>query len=231
MLELAIEGNRPGTLNYEARKLVNAGRSGRDASKVLKHMEELRKTGISVSEEYPIFWPKTGDRLTTGQRIEVLPGTKSSGEVEYVILMHEDGPFVSVGSDHTDRELQKTSLVAAKQICQNVMAPVVWRYDEVRDGWDDIIMRSWVEEDGERQLYQEGKLVDILSPEQILEEVKSRIDGDLTGTVVFSGTFPTVSGELSYSSKFEMELLNERTGRAIRHMYTIEPITWFKKKA
>jgi hypothetical protein len=111
------------------------------------------------------------------------------------------------------------------------MAPVVWRYDEVRDGWDDIVMRSWVEEDGKRQLYQEGKLVDILSPEQILEEVESRIDGDLTGTVVFSGTFPTVSGELSYSSKFEMELLNERTGRAIRHMYTVEPITWFKKKA
>jgi len=91
-------------------------------------------------------------------------------------------------------------------------------------------MRSWVKEDGKRQLYQEDKLVEILKPETILEEVKLRIGDDLNGLVVFSGTFPTLSGKLSYSSYFEVELRDDRAGRVIHHVYQAEPINWFRKK-
>jgi len=229
MIEFIIEGERKEKLMFEVRKLVNAGRSGRDVSAVKKHMEELRKTGAAIGTEFPIFWPKTPDRLTTSDRFGVLSGSKTSGEVEYVLLLDNDTIYITVGSDHTDRELQKTDLLSAKQIYYNVCSPTVWRYDDVKDQWDDLTMRSWVEEGGQRVLYQEGKLQEILRPENIIEEVRSRITGDLNGTVIFSGTFPTISGELSYSSRFGVELEDEHAGRAIRHGYVAEPISWFKK--
>ena len=230
MLELIIEGNGSTKLTFEVRRLVNAGRSARDTASVRKHMEELRKTGITIPDEFPIFWPKTTERVTTSNRFEVLPDSKTSGEVEFVLLLDNSNVYVTVGSDHTDRELQKTDPVAAKQIYYNVLAPVVWRYEDVKEHWDDLIMRSWVEKDGQRQLYQEGKLVEMMSSEKLIEEVKSRVTGDLNGMVMFSGTLPTIGGELCYNPRFEMELVDEHAGRAIRHVYTAEPITWFKKK-
>ena len=231
MLKLIVkskEGEKE--LEFEVRKLVNAGRSGRDAEAVKKHMEELRKSGINVGHEFPIFWPKTSDRVTINSEFEVLPNTLSSGEVEYAILVDKDNIFIGVGNDHTDRGIQKTDLVAAEEIYYNVLAPKVWPYGEIKRYWDELIMRSWVEEEGKRTLYQEGKLIDILKPEKILEEVKLRVGDDLDGLVIFSGTHPTLSGKLSYSSYFEVELKDDRTGRVIHHVYRVKPIKWFKKK-
>lgn len=230
MLELTIEGDGSKKLNFEVQKLVNAGRSARDITNVRKHMEELRKTGITIPDEFPIFNLVTPERITTGDHFEVLMNSKTSGEVEFVLLLDNGNVYVSVGSDHTDRELQKTNKVAAKQIYYNVIAPTVWRFEDVKEYWDDLIMRSWVQEKGQRQLYQEGKLVEMLRPEKLIEEVNSRVTGGLSGMVIFSGTLPTLSGELSYSSRFDMELIDERAGRAIKHTYFAEPITWFKGK-
>jgi len=193
-------------------------------------MEELRKSGINVGHEFPIFWPKTPDRVTTSSRFEVLPKTVSSGEVEFALLVDKGTIYVGIGSDHTDRGIQKTDLVAAKEIYYNVLASKVWLYEEVKEYWDELVMRSWVKEDGKRELYQEGKLVEILKPETILEEVKLCVGNNLNGLVVFSGTFPTLSGKLSYSSYFEVELRDDRAGRTIHHIYQAKPITWFKKK-
>lgn len=230
MLKLLLEtkdGER--TLNFNVKKLVNAGRSGRDQEAVQKHLEELRKAGANVGSEFPIFWPKTSDRITTDSEFEVLPGTVSSGEVEFVLLVEKDTIYVGIGSDHTDRGIQKTDLVAAKEIYYNVMAPKVWLYEEVKEYWDDLVMRSWVEEEGKRQLYQEGKLKEILTPEKILEEVRSRISDNLDGLAVFSGTHPTLSGSLSYSPYFEVELKDEKRGRSLHHTYRVKPINWFIK--
>jgi len=230
MLKLIVESKgEQKEVDFEVNKLVNAGRSGRDAEAVKKHMEELRKSGINVGHEFPIFWPKTPDRVTTSIKFEVLPKTVSSGEVEFVLLVDKDTIYVGVGSDHTDRGVQKTNLVAAKEIYYNVLSPKVWIYEEVKEYWDELVMRSWVKEDGKRQLYQEGKLVEILKPEKILEEVKLRVGNNLNGLIVFSGTFPTLSGKLSYSSYFEVELRDDRAGRMIHHIYQAEPISWFKR--
>jgi len=228
VFELTIEDDGIGKLSFEVRKLFNVGRSGRDTTAVRKHLDELRKTGIPVSDEFPTFYPKTADRITTSNRLEVLPNAKTSGEVECVLLIDGDNIYVTVGSDHTDRELQKTNLEAAKEIYYNIFAPKVWRYEDVKGYWDDLIMRSWVEKDGQRQLYQEGKLAEIMEPEKLLMEVKSRVIGDLNGMVIFTGTFPTLSGELCYSPWFEMELIDEHAGKTIKHVYSVKPIPWFK---
>ena len=107
MFELILEGDGSKKLTFEVQKIINAGRSARDKDTVLKHVEEIRKAGIAIPErfKFPVFRPKTADRITTSDRFWVLPDSKTSGEVEYVLLLDNSNVYVAVGSDHTDREL------------------------------------------------------------------------------------------------------------------------------
>ncbi len=228
MLELIVDGDGTEKLTFEVRRMINAGFTGRDPSEVQKHIDELRKCGVTASQEIPAFYPMLPDRITTSERIKVLPDSKTSGEVEYVLLLDGEHIYVTVGSDHTDRELEKHSIPMSKQIYFNVIAPKVWRYEDVKGHWDDLILRAWVEENGQRQLYQEGKLGKIIRPEELIEKVQSRVTGDLRGIVIYSGTLPTIGGGLCFSSRFEMELIDEHVGRAIRYAYSAEPIAWFR---
>ncbi len=228
MLELIVEGDGTEKLTFEVRKMINAGFTARSPGDVQKHIDELRKCGVTTFQEIPAFYPMLPDRITTSERIKVLPDSKTSGEVEYVLLLDGDNIYVTVGSDHTDRELEKHSILMSKQIYFNVIAPKVWRYEDVKGHWDDLILRAWVEENGQRQLYQEGKLGKIIRPEELIEKVQSRVTGDLRGIVIYSGTLPTIGGGLCFSSRFEMELIDEHVGRAIRYAYSAEPIAWFR---
>jgi len=224
MLELIIEGDGTEKLTFEVRKMINAGFTGRGPSEVQKHIDELRKHGVTTSQEIPLLYPILPDRITTSERIEVLPDSKTSGEVEYVLLLDGDNIYVTVGSDHTDRELENHSILMSKQLYFNVIAPKVWRYEDVKGYWDDLILRACVEENSQRQLYQEGKLEQLIRPEELIEKVRACVTEDLRGAVIYSGTLPTIGGGLCFSSRFEMELIDERVGRAIRHAYSAEPI-------
>jgi len=209
MLELIIEGDGTEKLTFEVRKMINAGFTGRGQDEVQKHIDELRKCGVSASQEIPAFYPMLPDRITTSERIEVLPDSKTSGEAESVLLLDDDNTYVAVGSDHTDRELEKHSIPMSKQIYFNVIAPKVWRYEDVKGHWDDLILRAWVEESGQRQLYQEARLEQLIRSEELIEKVQARVAGDLRGAVIYSGTLPTIGGGLCFSSHFEMELIDE----------------------
>jgi hypothetical protein len=61
--------------------MINAGRTGRDPEEVKRHVEELRRQGIVTPPEVPSFYPILPEAITTEGRIEVLPGSRSSGEV------------------------------------------------------------------------------------------------------------------------------------------------------
>ncbi len=95
----------------------------------------------------PILFPATVDRLTMADEIEVL-GTQTSGEAEFVLIYHQGQTYVAAGSDHTDRELEKTSITFAKQVCPNVLSPEVWRYADVREllGSDHPAGPAWARE-------------------------------------------------------------------------------------
>jgi hypothetical protein len=228
-LKFVIDGPPDEKTIFKVRKMINLGRTSRNPEDIMKHLEELKKAGIKVSPGIPSYNPKISDRITTGNKIEALPNSKTSGEVEYVLLFTSDSSFyVTVGSDHTDRELEKSNVVLSKQICLNVISPRIWRYEEVKNHWDDIIMKAWIKKDDKRQLYQEGKLGEMLRPEELIEKVRLRVSGDLTGMVIYSGTFPIIGGELSFSPYFEVELIDEHLKRQIQHVYNAKPITWFK---
>ncbi|RKX77703.1 MAG: hypothetical protein DRP87_08475 [Spirochaetes bacterium] len=225
-LELNIVNE--GKLYFETRALINAGRTGRDSTAVKKHIEELRKEGINISGDIPIFHPKVRDRVTIDSEFEVLPNSKSCGEVEPVLLFANNKMYVGLGSDHTDREFEKVDIRVSKQIYPNVLAPDFWKYDEVAGYWDDLVLRSWVHKDGEKVLYQEDTLGTLLPPEELINRVKKNFLPDLNGLILFTGTVPIIGGQLIFSKYFGMELYDEKKNRSIRHEYTIKPITWIE---
>ena len=73
-------------LLFEVKKMVNLGRTSRNPEDIIKHLEELKAEGITVSADIPSYNPKIKDRITTENKIQSLPNSKTSGEVEYVLL-------------------------------------------------------------------------------------------------------------------------------------------------
>ena len=78
----------------------------------------------------PIFYRAAAALVTTTTHIQVV-GTETSGEVEFVIIPRSDGLWIGLGSDHTDRALETTSVALSKQMCAKVVAPTLWRFDDL----------------------------------------------------------------------------------------------------
>jgi hypothetical protein len=212
-------GTRP--LSFSVRRMVNAGFVGRDREVVRRHIEELKKEGIPAPEEVPTLYPVASYLITIGGVLEVVDES-TSGEAEFVLLLADGKTYVAAGSDHTDRNLEASSIIKAKQICPNVLSSVVWPYEEVKEVWDELVLRSWVEKGGHRILYQETKLTSIMSAEDILFFVRSKLkDGNLEGMVIYSGTVPALGGEVIYGEGFEVELHNPRANDSLRCKYKV----------
>lgn len=226
-LEFFLDGdvNRP--IEFVCTKIVNAGYTGKNQAEVRKHIEELKELGVPAPDSVPTYYAKRGDLLTYGPLLEVAD-TDNSGEAEYVILIAEDDIYIAAGSDHTDRNLEVTSVIPkAKQMCPNVISRAVWRLSDVQDHWDDIIIRAWV--DGNPDVaYQEATLAAMLNPQEIIELVKPLVEGDLVGTAIYSGTVATI-GEIRFSDKFEMKLEDKARGQVLNCSYSIKPFPWFKE--
>lgn len=234
MLDLLIEGTK-GTkpLQFEVKLHINGGFASRDQVAALRTLDEMKKEGIDIPvRRTPIFWPKMTNRITTSNVIEVLAGSKSCGEVEPVILLgkgKEKEIYIAVGSDHSDRELEKYDMVISKQMYPNVISRKVWRYEDVKRNWDDLVLRAWtIAADGKRTLYQEAKMNSLMTVEDFLEKAKEHIHGDIAGAVILMGTIPTLGGKLVFTPGFEGELADERAKRKLTCAYTIAPIAWFK---
>jgi hypothetical protein len=167
----------------------------------------------------PIYLNFSPYLATTSDGIDVIT-KESSGEVEYVILKEGDRTYIGVGSDQTDRGFEKFSIPASKQMCAKIMAPVVWPYQEIKDHWDQIVIRSWTTSDGKRMLYQEDALATILDVEALLEQLPKDEGLPADGLVVFSGTVATKIG-LVYGERFDFEMEDPLLDRNIRHGYQI----------
>jgi hypothetical protein len=210
---------RTGTerLSIDTKLLVCGGWSGRDVTAVRKHIEELAKLGVARPSKVPIMIPVSRYLLTQKEKIEI-QSQQNSGEVEYVVLLTDGGMYVTVGSDHTDRELETFNVEKSKQACPKILAEQAWLYGDVSDHWDEIILRSYATKGGERVLYQEAKLEALINPDTLLglEGGKYRHEG----AVIFSGTIPTTKG-IIYADRFEMEMQDQKLSRSITHDYCI----------
>ena len=197
--------------------LIVAGWTGRDAAAVERHIAELEAIGVRRPRVVPCFYRLGANLLTQAGSIE-LAGSDSSGEVEFVLVSLEDGLYVGVGSDHTDRALEAYRVTVAKQMCPKPMARELWRFADVEQWWDGLMLRSWVTRGGARELYQEGSVTNMLAPRDLMRAFLGR-DGVISpGTAMFGGTL-AVRGARGGGERFEVELEDPRSGRALRYAY------------
>ena len=198
-------------------RCYNLGSATRRPETAVAHQEEVKQIGIAIAFDIPAprIYPLGAEIVTSTETITV-QGERTSGEVEIVIVVTDD-IYVGVGSDHTDRALERTSIVWSKQACANVLAPKLWRWSDVKDKWDGFTMRSWV--DG--RLYQECLTEAFLSPEAMLAVLQERVIAlPKRDFCVFGGTIVALDKTIGFGKRWEIEMA-QPGGDSIRHHYDV----------
>jgi hypothetical protein len=228
---LQLEIRRPSgnsAFAFEVKRVVNAGYVGRDEAAVRRHIAELLHQGVAEPPSVPMLFPVLASNVTTTEEIETIE-LRTSGEVEFVLLLHGGTIRVGIGSDHTDRRLEAVDMIKSKQACPNVLGRTVWDFDEVRNHWDELILQSWVRVDAAQgwSAYQDAPVASILSASQLMELVRSRVsDGRMDGMVIFSGTVPTLDGKVVYGSGFRCALVDPVLNRSLECSYSIKHLDY-----
>jgi len=203
-------------------RAIVGGWTGRDKAALQHHIDELAKIGVKAPEKTPMFYRVGVSRLSTADAIEVI-GDGSSGEVEYVLIRYEGQVWVGAASDHTDRVYEHMGITVAKQLCDKPVATEFWPLDEVKDHWEQIKIRSIIQEDGKDVLYQDGSVAGLLAPQDLLKCLQEEGDDLKEGDLLFGGTCGAI-GDVRYSSHFRIELIDPVLDREITHTYEINPV-------
>lgn len=214
-----ISTTNPGaaTLVADITRLVIAGWAGRDPDAIMHHISELEAIGVPRPSAVPLFYRVAANQLTQNKSVEVI-GSASSGEAEVFIFTHQGEIFVSLASDHTDRELESHSVALSKQLCVKPVATTAWRMSEVAEHWDQLILRAWIKEDGEYRLYQEGPLSSLRKPDDLLNRYLDEGEIPADGLGMTCGTVAAIGG-IRPATEFRMELVDDILGRSISHTY------------
>ena len=204
------------------RELIIAGWTGRDQAALEAHIRELEALGVARPGETPAFYPMPPALLTHSSSIAA--GRDSTGEAEAVLFAADDGLWVRVGSDHTDRKLEAISVVQSKQACPKPVSREKWRFDEVEPHWDSLILRSHAVVDGTPVLYQEGPVAALRHPRELIALYEERHARTFApGFAMFCGTL-AVKGGVRWADTFAIELEDQILGRRLTHSYEIRDL-------
>src|SRR5512133_2133815 len=124
-LELTVQGTGE-RIEFPVKRAFNGGYAGRDQASVQKHIDELAVIGVPTPTHIPTLFALGNNLVSTADSVQV-QHDKTSGEVEYVLLVGEGETYVTVGSDQTDRDLESKVVEWSKQSYPNIFAPEVWR--------------------------------------------------------------------------------------------------------
>jgi hypothetical protein len=205
----------------DIKHLVVAGWTGRDQGALEAHIRELEALGIARPKTTPIFYRVAASLLTTADAIQVIGGD-SSGEVECIVYGLDDGLWLGLGSDHTDRKAEAIGVTLSKQMCGKPVGVRLWRFADVAPHWERLVLRSFVTRAGTRRLYQEGPVTTMRAPEELIRLYTG--GGTLpAGTAMFCGTL-AVHGRIEGGDLFEMELDDPVLGRKLTHAYRLEQL-------
>lgn len=198
----------------------------------------MRAEGYSMHGN-PSVCRKSRYLLTNEEEIEV-QGPQTSGEVEYVAIFDRGEIFVTVGSDHNDRTLfnmwtdalgKVYDTAKSKQMCPAVVAGDAWGYEDVKDHWDELNLKSFVTISGSKIPFQDFKLNELVDLEYHLR-VNPSLRSD--GTVLFGGSSGYLSSVpsnvfsgqsslrgIEFPPDFSFELIDPVQKRKISHSYSI----------
>jgi hypothetical protein len=205
-------------LDVDAPRLIIAGYTGRNAAAVAAHIEELAAIGIPPPASVPAFFELDPGLVTTDPVVEIA-GANTSGEVEPVLIRHAGRLYLGVGSDHTDRDLERTDIAASKAACPKPVGhEVVALPDDLTAlDWDAISVESSVDGDA----YQRGTLDALRTPADLLSRLTralGEIGGDL---VIFAGTLPLLNGQFRPGHRWTLSLqLNADS--SLTHSYEVQ---------
>ena len=201
------------------KSLIVAGWTGRDEKALHHHIEELAAIGVPRPSSVPVFYRISTANLSQAACLEVL-GPDTSGEAEPVVVAMQDGLWLGVGSDHTDRKAETMGIALSKQLCAKVVGKALWRLDEVASHWDRLILRAHVTIDGKRLKYQEGSLLAMRNPSDLM----SRAGGAakfVPGTIMFCGTLGAIGG-IRPAAQFSAVLEDPILGREMSCEYDVD---------
>ena len=196
--------------------LIVAGWTGRDEAALNHHIEELAAIGVPRPSTVPVFYRNAATNVVQTSVLEVL-GPDTSGEVEPVIVALNDGLWIGLGSDHTDRKAETMGIALSKQLCGKVMGSALWRLDDISKHWDQIMIRSHATIGGQRVVYQEGPLAAMRHPDDLIARYGKAL---ASGTIMFCGTLGAKGG-IRPASRFDMELDDPVLKRRLTHAYDV----------
>jgi len=211
-------------LDFTPERASNFGDAGRGADEVREHVEELKELGFPAPDRTPTIYPIAASNVSTAPEIAVR-GSENYGEVEFALVQTDSDTLVVIASDHSDMVVETVSTARAKTIFPDLVSSDAWNYADVADHWDSLIMTGERLGDDGWETVQEGSVALLLSPEQLLEELRRRSgDENSAGTVVLSGT---IGGEIRPGAKAWRNTLTDPVlGRRLVVEYTVreEPL-------
>lgn len=216
-----LSGEENLSVNYD--ELLVIGYAGRNREKIMEHIKELEEQlGVPAPKNIPTIFECSHEVLTQEKDIKFV-GSKTSGEIEYVIVLIDGKIYIGLGSDHTDRELESVSVPKSKQVCPKPISTEVWDYNDLKDHWDQIKLVSYQTINGVEEQYQAGTLADILPVEKILAELYSRV-GSIKNSIIYSGTVPLLKG-FAYGENFKGMMVDEVLNRSLTLNYNVNVIS------
>lgn len=207
-------------LAVDIHTFVVAGWAGRDRAAIEHHIEELALIGVPRPSAVPLYYRVADNQLSQAPRIQAV-GPHSSGEVETLVFSVNGELHVSLTSDHTDRKLESHSVALSKQLCAKPVGTSAWRFADVAAHWDELVIRSYIQEDGRDVLYQEGALSALRTPMDLIAGYLGGPGALPEGVAMSCGTVGAIGG-IRPSTSFTMELFDPRSGRSLKHRYDIE---------
>lgn len=221
-LEFSLAQDASATLFADIQTLIIAGWAGRDLDAIEHHIEELAALGVPRPSAVPLYYRVANNQLTQSTDIQAL-GTESSGEVEVFVFTVNGTMYVSLASDHTDRKLEAYGVAESKQACVKPVATSAWRFDDVAAYWDELVIRSWIEEDGKKVLYQEGTLDSLRLPQDLIKGYTGSQPTLPEGYGMICGTVGAIGG-IRPSTTFTMQLHDPRKNHSLQHTYRVETL-------
>lgn len=207
-------------LTTDVHTFIVAGWAGRDRAAIEHHIEELALIGVPRPSAVPLYYRVADNQLSQASRIQAV-GSHSSGEVETLVFSVNGELHVSLTSDHTDRKLESHSVALSKQLCAKPVGTSAWRFADVAAHWDELVIRSYIQEDGRDVLYQEGALSALRTPMDLIAGYLGGPGALPEGVAMSCGTVGAIGG-IRPSTSFTMELFDPRSGRSLKHRYDIE---------
>ncbi len=195
--------------------LVIAGYTGRDEASVKKHIDELAAIGVPPPASVPAFYELDAALVTQSSMIQVT-GTNTSGEVEPVLVRASGRLYLAVGSDHTDRDIERDSVAESKAACPKPISTMLLDLAAVESvDWDSIVGRCII--DGVE--YQSGLLSALRVPTEVLSLYDTyRGTTGKPDVVMYGGTLPLVDGKFVPGTDWTMSL-TLANGAVLKHAY------------